>query len=150
MISRSIRTEINAEMLKILIVEDNEGDVLLVKEALREHSIEFDIKHLSDGEQALAYLSNRVRFSGSNVPDLVLLDLNLPKRDGWEVLQVLRRSPDLNRTPVIILSSSNAPEDVQRAAGLESLIYIRKPTNLEDFLAIGKRIETFWLSCQPS
>ncbi|HME05663.1 MAG TPA: response regulator [Bryobacteraceae bacterium] len=136
-------------MLNILIVEDNEGDVLLVKEALREHRIEFEIKHLFDGEQALAYLNNAV-ISGSNAPDLVLLDLNLPKRDGWEVLQVLRRSPDLKATPVVIFSSSNAPEDLRRAAGMDSLIYIRKPSNLEEFLAIGKRIESFWLSCRPS
>jgi two-component system, chemotaxis family, response regulator Rcp1 len=137
-------------MMNILIVEDNEGDVLLVKEALRETGIEFHLKHLADGEQALIYFNSRVRNSDSTAPDLVLLDLNLPKRDGWEVLQVLRRSPDLNRTPVVILSSSNAPEDLRRAASVDSLIYIRKPSNLDDFLAIGKRIEAFWLSCQPS
>jgi chemotaxis family two-component system response regulator Rcp1 len=137
-------------MMNILIVEDNEGDVLLVKEALRETGIEFRLKHLADGEQALIYLNSRVRNSDSAAPDLVLLDLNLPKRDGWEVLQVLRRSPDLTRTPVVILSSSNAPDDLKRAASVDSVIYIRKPTNLDDFLAIGKRIEAFWLSCQPS
>jgi two-component system, chemotaxis family, response regulator Rcp1 len=134
-------------MMNILIVEDNEGDVLLLKEALRESGIAFHLKHLADGEQALLYLNER---SCVNAPDLVLLDLNLPKRDGWEVLQVLRRSPDLTRTPVVILSSSNAPEDLRRAASADSLIYIRKPSNLDDFLAIGKRIEAFWLSCQPS
>jgi len=137
-------------MLNILIVEDNEGDVLLVREALRETRIEFNLKHLSDGEQALAYLSNRAKLFESDSPDLVLLDLNLPKRDGWEVLQVLRLSPNLDHVPVVILSSSNAPEDLRRAAGIDSLIYIRKPSNLEEFLAIGKRIESFWLSCQPS
>jgi CheY-like chemotaxis protein len=137
-------------MMNILIVEDNEGDVLLVKEALRETGIEFRLKHLADGEQALVYLNNRVRNSDATTPDLILLDLNLPKRDGWEVLQVLRCSPDFTRTPVVILSSSNAPEDLRRAAAVDSLMYIRKPSNLDDFLAIGKRIEAFWLSCQPS
>jgi len=136
--------------MNILIVEDNEGDVLLLKEALRESGIAFRLKHLADGEQALVYLNERVRGEGVSAPDLVLLDLNLPKRDGWEVLQVLRRSPDLTRTPVVILSSSNSPEDLRRAASAHSLIYIRKPSNLDDFLAIGKRIEAFWLSCQPS
>src|SRR5271154_764284 len=138
-------------MMNILIVEDNEGDVLLLKEALRESGIAFHLKHLADGEQALVYLNERRSGEGGvSAPDLVLLDLNLPKRDGWEVLQVLRRSPDLTRTPVVILSSSNAPEDLRRAASADSLIYIRKPSNLDDFLAIGKRIEAFWLSCRPS
>src|SRR5271167_2016201 len=117
-------------MMNILIVEDNEGDVLLLKEALREGGIEFHLKHLADGEQALVYLNERSREEGVSAPDLVLLDLNLPKRDGWEVLQVLRRSPDLTRTPVVIFSSSNAPEDLRRAASADSLIYIRKPSNL--------------------
>lgn len=136
-------------MMNILIVEDNEGDVLLVKEALRESGIDFRLEHLADGEQALSYFNQGIHAAGAK-PDLVLLDLNLPKRDGWEVLQVLRRSPSLNRTPVVILSSSNAPEDLRRAASVESLMYIRKPSNLDDFLAIGKRIQAFWLSCQPS
>jgi len=136
-------------MLSILIVEDNEGDVLLMKEALRESGIEFHLKHLADGEQALAYLSAGNETSEA-IPDLVLLDLNLPKRDGWEVLQILRQSPHLGRTPVVILSSSNAPEDRDRAAGIASLIYIRKPSNLQDLFAIGKRIEDFWLACQPA
>lgn len=132
-------------MLNILIVEDNAGDVFLLKEALRRSDIEFHCKHLADGEQAVVYLN-----APDPAPDLVLLDLNLPKRDGWEVLQVLRRSRDLSRTPVVILSSSNAPEDLRRAASVECLIYIQKPSNLDDFLAIGKRIEAFWLSCQRS
>src|SRR5450755_3525878 len=121
-------------MMNILIVEDNEGDVLLVKEAWRESGVEFQLKHLADGEQALVYLNDGVRASGAMAPDLVLLDLNLPKRDGWEVLQVLRGSPGHHRTPVVILSSSNAPEDLRRAAAINSLMYIRKPSNLDDFL----------------
>jgi chemotaxis family two-component system response regulator Rcp1 len=136
--------------MNILIVEDNEGDVLLIREALRESGIDFKFKHVADGEQALVYFDSGVRTSGGSLPDLVLLDLNLPKRDGWEVLRVLRGSPGLNRTPVVIFSSSNAPEDLQRAASIDSLIYIRKPSNLEDFLAIGKRIGDFWQSCQRS
>lgn len=117
-------------MLNILIVEDNEGDVLRVKEALRESGLQFQMKHLADGELALAYLNNGLQADGAIAPDVVLLDLNLPKRDGWEVLQVLRRSATLQHTPVVILSSSNAPGDLERAASVDGLIYIRKPSNL--------------------
>ena len=132
--------------LCILIVEDNRGDVLLVKEALKESSLQFELNHVADGEEAVQYIHRTGCHSGARRPDLVLLDLNLPKRDGWEVLGEIRAKPELRTTPVVILSSSASPDDIRRAEAGSHSIYIRKPSSLEEFLAIGKRIEHFWTS----
>ena len=134
--------------LQILIVEDNRGDVLLVREALRESSLQFELNHVADGEEAVEYIHRTGGHAGAGRPDLVLLDLNLPKRDGWDVLNEIRSEPDLRTTPVVILSSSGSPDDIRRAESGSHSIYIRKPSNLEDFLAIGKRIEHFWVSAR--
>lgn len=135
-------------LIRILIVEDNRGDVLLVREALKESSLHFELNHVADGEEAVQYIHRTGCHASARLPDLVLLDLNLPKRDGWEVLGEIRSQPELRTTPVVILSSSGSPEDIRRAeSGLHS-IYIRKPSNLEEFLAIGKRIEHFWMSAR--
>jgi CheY-like chemotaxis protein len=127
--------------LKILLVEDNPGDVLLVREALREADLQFELLHISDGEEAVRYVRNRE--PRLHIPVLVLLDLNLPKCDGWEILDELRAAPDFARTPVVILSSSGAPADVSRALKFERLIYIRKPPSLDEFLSLGWRIREF-------
>ena len=132
--------------IRILIVEDNRGDVLLVKEALKESSLHFELSHVADGEEAVQYIHRTGSHASAKSPDLVLLDLNLPKRDGWEVLGEIRSQPELRTTPVVILSSSASPEDIRRAESGNHSIYIRKPSNLEEFLAIGKRIEHFWIS----
>jgi CheY-like chemotaxis protein len=124
--------------VQIFIVEDNLGDVLLVREALKESSLQFEMRHAADGEEAIqAIHRDRIR------PDLVLLDINLPKRDGWEVLTELRSNPDTRAVPVVVLSSSGAPEDRDRASRNLPSLYIQKPSNLEDFLAVGKTIEDF-------
>lgn len=124
--------------MQIFIVEDNLGDVLLVREALKESSLRFELKHAADGEEAIRAISrDRIR------PDLVLLDINLPKRDGWEVLNELRSNPETKGVPVVVLSSSGSPEDRDRATRNIPSMYIQKPSNLEDFLAVGKTIETF-------
>ena len=127
-----------SEPLTIFIVEDNLGDVLLVREALKESSLRFELRHAADGEEAIQTL-RKDRFR----PDLVLLDINLPRRDGWEVLSEIRANPETKDVPVVVLSSSGSPEDRERAAQTLPSMYIQKPSNLDDFLAVGKTIEGF-------
>jgi two-component system, chemotaxis family, response regulator Rcp1 len=129
---------VSAKTVQIFIVEDNFGDVLLVREALKESSLRFELQHAADGEEAIqAITKDRIK------PDLVLLDINLPKRDGWEVLDELRSNAETRNVPVVVLSSSGSPEDRDRASRNVPSIYIQKPTNLDDFLAVGKTIEAF-------
>jgi chemotaxis family two-component system response regulator Rcp1 len=132
------------DVVRILIVEDNRGDALLVREALKESNLRFELTHISDGEKAFDYLRRRGEHLNADRPHLVLLDLNLPKRDGWEVLDEIRVTPDLERTPVVILSSSGNPADRERAARTPNSLYIRKPSTLDEFLAVGQQIESFW------
>ena len=126
--------------LRILIVEDNRGDVLLVREALKESGVNFELSHALDGSEALNYLRKCSDSKGAF--DLVLLDLNLPKHDGWEVLKEMRSlAGEVREVPVAILSSSASPDDIKRAESLGVWKYIRKPSNLEEFLAIGQTIK---------
>ena len=129
---------------RILIVEDNRGDVLLVEVALREAGLRFELIHMADGEKAMSYLGTLADRSGGALFDLVFLDLNLPKRDGWEVLEALRSIPLKHPVPVFILSSSNAPQDLARAERLGVAKYIRKPSTLDEFLAIGQTVKQLW------
>ena len=129
---------------RILIVEDNRGDVLLVELALREAGLRFDLIHMADGEKAMSYLRKTENGIADLPLDLVFLDLNLPKRDGWEVLEVLRSIPLKQEVPVVILSSSNAPQDLTRAEKLGVAKYIRKPSTLDEFLAIGQTVKQLW------
>jgi CheY-like chemotaxis protein len=120
-----------ANPVRILLAEDNPADVYLIEEALREHEVDFKLDVAQDGEQALAALAGITNF------DVVLLDLNMPKRGGSEVLERLRG----NSTPVVILTSSDSPADRAQAMELGATHYIRKPTGLDDFLAIGAVIK---------
>lgn len=129
---------------RILIVEDNRGDVLLVEVALREAGLQFELIHMADGEKAIEYLRTLSNGNRGSSLDLVLLDLNLPKRDGWEVLEELRAVQMEHPVPVVILSSSSAPQDLARAERLGVLNYIRKPSTLDEFLAIGLRLKQLW------
>jgi two-component system, chemotaxis family, response regulator Rcp1 len=128
----------------ILIVEDNRGDVLLVEVALREAGLQFELIHMADGEKAVDYLLTLGNGHSGQSLDLVLLDLNLPKRDGWEVLETLRSVPLQQPVPVMILSSSSAPHDMARAERLGVSKYIRKPSTLDEYLAIGQVVKQFW------
>jgi len=127
-------------------VEDNPGDVRLTMEALKEAKV---INHLSvamDGVEALAYLRREGKFSNAPRPELILLDLNLPRKDGREVLAEIKQDPNLKRIPVVVLTTSQAEQDVLRTYDLHANCYINKPVDLDQFIEIVKTIEGFWLS----
>jgi chemotaxis family two-component system response regulator Rcp1 len=116
-------------------VEDNAADVDLVREALEEHSVEGELVIVTDGEEAIAFIES-VEAGRNSRPDLVLLDLNLPRKNGYEVLKVLQSSMQCGRAPVVILSSSDATQDREKATQLGAM-YLRKPSRLADFLKLG-------------
>jgi CheY-like chemotaxis protein len=128
-------------LLRVLIVEDNPADVYLLKEALSgQISCEFHVE--MDGDAALDYLERHGGNGGANLPDLIVLDLNLPRKDGIEVLEVIRRNPELETIPVAVVSSS--PRDVAQRQGLRADCYVTKPSDLDTFLAVGKTIIDCW------
>ena len=131
--------------LEILLVEDNLGDVYLMRMALETVSIPVHLTVVGDGEDAIRHI---LKEKGSDVPqpDLILLDLSLPKRSGYEVLAAVREHPDTSCVPVLILSSSDASKDIRRAYELHANGYIRKPSDIDDLKNIIKGIESFWLS----
>lgn len=129
----------------ILLVEDNEGDVILVREALREHKLSNTLTVKRDGEQAIAYL-REVRTDPTQTPDLILLDLNLPRRNGHEVLQMIREDKHLETIPVVMLTSSEAQEDVLQSYRLRANCYISKPVDFEQFMKVVQAVDDFWFS----
>ena len=131
---------------RILMVEDNEGDVLLTRLALKDSKILVELDVVEDGVEAIDYLRHRGRHAGTLRPDLILLDLNLPRMDGREVLAEVKSDPALRRIPVVILSGSAAEEDLVRAYDLHANCYVVKPVGAEEFAKIVKSIPTFWLS----
>jgi chemotaxis family two-component system response regulator Rcp1 len=128
----------------ILLVEDNAGDVRLTREALREAEVAAELVAVADGEQALAFL----RAEGDHVeavrPDLILLDLNLPKKNGLEVLEEIKRDPELRRTPVIMLTTSSSARDVAACYDRGVNCYVVKPLDLDDFTQLVQAINRFW------
>jgi chemotaxis family two-component system response regulator Rcp1 len=124
-------------MLNILLAEDNRGDILLVQRALDEHHIEHELHVVRDGEEALAAVSTMGQPGHMRCPDLMLLDLNLPKVDGPEVLTQFRKHPACARTPVVVITSSDAGRDRSRMAALGIARYFRKPTDLDEFMELG-------------
>lgn len=131
---------------EILLVEDNPGDVRLTMEAMRESKMRNRVTVVSDGEQAIDYLQRRGRFAGATRPDLILLDLNLPKKDGREVLQEIKAVEELRRIPVVVLTTSKAEDDICRTYDLHANCYITKPMDLDRFIEVVQQIEGFWLS----
>ncbi len=130
----------------ILLVEDNAGDARLAMEALRDSKIRNSMHHVSDGEEAMAFLRREGRYMDAPKPDLVLLDLNLPRKDGREVLAEIKADEDLKRIPVVILTVSSDDEDVFRAYGLHANCFITKPLDFHQFVKVVRSIEDFWLS----
>ena len=123
--------------LRIFLAEDNPGDVMLIREALREHQIEHELLHVSDGSAAKAYLESLGNLPAEERPDLLLFDLNLPKCDGDQLLALFRADRRFADTPVIIVTSSNAPRDRERAVELGASRYFRKPSDLNEYLQLG-------------
>lgn len=132
--------------VKILLVEDNPGDVRLTEEALREGKVRNDLYVAKDGVEALAFLNQEGEYSDVPRPDVILLDLNLPKKDGREVLAEVKADPNLKRIPVVILTTSSADEDIVKTYELHANCYITKPVDLEQFITVVQSVEDFWFT----
>jgi two-component system response regulator len=132
--------------VQILLVEDSPSDVAMTLAALREGHIVNDIHVACDGETAMDFLRGRGKYRDAPRPDLILLDLNLPKKDGREVLAEVKGDDDLRAIPVVVLTTSTAESDVLRSYKLHANSYVRKPLGFEQFLAVVQQIESFWLT----
>ncbi len=137
LIDNEIASLEDLNLLNILLAEDNRGDVLLVQQALAEHHIHHQLHVVRDGEQAIRFIEQMGKSGGSPCPDLLLLDLNLPKVEGQQVLTEFRKHPKCAHTPVIVVSSSDAPRDKARIGELGVSRYFRKPSELDDFMKLG-------------
>ena len=133
-------------VIDILLVEDNEGDARLAKEAMRDSKIRNNLHHVIDGEEALDFLRKEGRFTDVPRPDLILLDLNLPRKDGREVLSEIKNDEKLKLIPVVILTVSNDEEDILKSYNLHANCYVTKPLDLERFMKVVKSIEDFWFT----
>ena len=132
--------------LEILLVEDNPGDVRLTREAMKEGKVLDQLNVVMDGVEAMAYLRTEGKYKDATRPDLVLLDLNLPKKNGREVLQEIKEDPDLKRIPVVVLTISKNEQDILRSYDLHANCYITKPVDLEQFISVVKAVEDFWFT----
>jgi chemotaxis family two-component system response regulator Rcp1 len=135
-----------ATPIEILLVEDSAGDVRLTKEALRDAKVQNNLHVACDGMEATAFLRRQGRYANAPRPDLILLDLNLPKKGGREVLEEIKLDPSLKSIPVVILTTSAAEEDILRSYQLHANCYITKPVDLDQFLKVVKTIDNFWLA----
>lgn len=135
-----------SEKIKILLIEDNPGDVDLTRETLEGCKILHDLDVVIDGEEAMAFLRKEGAYRDAHRPDLILLDLNLPRKDGREVLADMKADEALRSIPVVVLTSSRAEEDVARSYDLQASAYVSKPVDLAGFGEIVKAIEGFWFT----
>jgi CheY-like chemotaxis protein len=132
--------------VEMLLVEDNPGDARLAIEALKDAKVHNNLSWVQDGVEAMAFLRREGEYSDAPRPDVILLDLNLPKKDGREVLADVKEDEDLRRIPVVILTVSGAEEDIVKTYNLHANCYIRKPLDLDQFIEVVKAIKDFWLS----
>jgi two-component system, chemotaxis family, response regulator Rcp1 len=132
--------------VEILLVEDNPGNERLTREALKEGKVYSNLHWVKDGVEAMEFLRRQGRYKDVPRPDIILLDLNLPKKDGREVLQNIKNDPELKRIPVVVLTTSKAEEDVLRTYNLHANCYVTKPVDLEKFIVVVKSIDVFWLT----
>lgn len=130
----------------ILLVEDNEGDVLMTREAFEEGKVAVDLDVCESGQQAIDHLSAAMSAAGPPLPDMVLLDWNLPGRPGIDVLRWIRSTPSTEHLPVVVLTTSRAPEDVLSAYRSQANSFITKPVNADDFLGAIRSLESYWLT----
>jgi chemotaxis family two-component system response regulator Rcp1 len=132
--------------VEILLVEDNPGDERLTREALKEGKVYSNLHWVKDGVEAMEFLRRQGKYHDVPRPDIILLDLNLPKKDGREVLQDIKNDEALKRIPVVVLTTSKAEEDVLRTYNLHANCYVTKPVDLEKFIVVVKSIDAFWLT----
>jgi len=132
--------------VEILLVEDNQPDVELTQEALLENKVRNNLHVVTDGEAAMDFLHKRGEYGDKPRPDLILLDLNLPRKDGREVLAEVKADPSLKTIPVVILTTSQAEEDILRSYQLQANCYVTKPVKLSEFVKVVQSIDHFWLS----
>jgi CheY-like chemotaxis protein len=140
-----LRTE-EVPPVEILLVEDNPGDYRLTKEALHEGKVYNNLHWAKDGVEAIEFLKRRGPFASVPRPDIILLDLNLPKKDGREVLSEIKQDSELRAIPVVILTTSQAEEDILRSYDLHANCYVTKPVDLEKFIVVVQSIDRFWLN----
>lgn len=136
----------NGSLIEILMVEDNPADVRLTIEAFKDAKVLNHMSVVEDGEAAMTYLRREGSYANVRRPDLILLDLNLPKKDGREVLADIKADPDLKRIPVVVLTTSEDQKDILKAYDLHVNAYITKPVDLDQFIKIVEAVENFWLS----
>ena len=133
-------------LFDLLLIEDNPSDARLLNEVFKEDGVPTVMSIARDGEEAMMFLQRRGRFVNAPKPSLIVLDLNLPRKDGREVLAEIKQDPDLRHIPVVVLTTSSAPEDIQKSYDLHANCYIVKPLGLDQFAKIGRSIQDFWLS----
>ncbi len=132
--------------IDILLVEDDPGDVLMTREAFEHHKIRNPLHVATDGVEALEFLNREGRFEQAPRPGLILLDLNLPRKDGREVLDEIKRTPELRSIPVVVLTTSEAEEDILRSYDLHANAYVTKPVDFDTFAEVVRKIDDFWVS----
>lgn len=136
----------NGRAVEILLVEDNPGDVRLTMETLKEGRLTNNVSVAGDGVEAMAFLQREGKYADAPRPDFILLDLNLPKKNGREVLEEIKEDPELRRIPVVILSTSTAHQDILRTYDLHANCYINKPVDLDEFIKVVRLVEDFWFT----
>lgn len=138
--------EVDEKHKTIFLVEDNRGDIRLIEEALKDSSVPHQIVSVRNGMDAMAYLRQEGEYADAPRPDIILLDLNLPKKDGREVLAEIKADPELKRIPVVVLTTSRNDDDIRQSYDLHVNCYITKSRNVSELFKIVKGIEEFWLS----
>ena len=131
--------------IDVLLVEDDPGDTLMIKEAFADNKVRNRLSCVTDGVEALAFLRREGQFSEAPRPDLILLDLNLPRKDGREVLEEVKADPELRTIPVVVLTTSEAEEDILRSYSLHANAYVTKPVDFERFIAVVRQIDEFFV-----
>jgi CheY-like chemotaxis protein len=139
-------TPVHVTPIEVLLVEDDPGDVLMTREAFEEHKIGNKLNVVSDGVEALAYLRREAPYTDAVLPDLILLDLNLPRRDGRQVLQEIKCDESLRQIPVVVLTTSQLDEDILRSYQLHANAYVTKPVDFDAFIKVVRQIDDFFVS----
>jgi chemotaxis family two-component system response regulator Rcp1 len=136
----------NAEPIEILLVEDNPGDARLAREALNDSKMHNNLHHVEDGVEAMKFVRRQAEYAGALSPDLILLDLNLPRKDGREVLAEIKEDPDLRLIPVVVMTTSEAERDLIKSYHLHANAYVVKPIDFDRFVEVVHAIENFWFT----